>query len=324
MSGSKRIEWLDYMKGVAILIVVVGHLSMRIGGEWIFTKPIVIGEMPLFFMLSGILANKVSKRSILESCKKKISSLGIPLIVVGTMYAICTGTLYWFIFDLYHMGYWFLLSLLSCWLMFIPLLKGIRYIFWGGQNTIVAKLGDFLLFMPFLIYKLLNDYIPTEVEEALSLNFTFTYYRFFVVGYFLGLYYSKLKSPYVLGLCVLMTIAMIWLILINSQVLIYIPMTIQQLILSVCLAGTIYECYKRSHKIIRVPIGRYGKGSILIYLFHFIIVENMNLSFLQDCSELVAFSCTLLVAITMCELILCITFPLERNRYLRKFVLGRL
>ena len=106
-----------------------------------------------------------------------------------------------------------------------------------------------MLFLPFVIHKLLINYIPTEVDEALSLNFTFTYYRFFVIGYFLGLYYHKLKSPYTLGLSVVLTIAMIWLILINSQMLVYIPMTVQQLILSVCLAGAIYVCYRYSGNI---------------------------------------------------------------------------
>ena len=57
MSGSKRIEWLDYMKGVAILIVVVGHLAHNIGGKYMLFSPIIICEMPLFFFLSGI--NKI-------------------------------------------------------------------------------------------------------------------------------------------------------------------------------------------------------------------------------------------------------------------------
>ena len=318
----KRIEWLDYMKGVAILIVVVGHLSMRIGGDWIFTKPIVVCEMPLFFVLSGILSKKIIKRTIIENYKKKIFSLGIPLFVVGMTYAVCTGTIHWFIFDVYHMGYWFLLSLLSCWLMFIPLLKVIRYLF-KEQNAVIAGLGELLLFLPFVIHKLLVNYIPTQLDEALSLNFTFTYYRFLVIGYFLGLYYHKLKSQYTIGLCASLTIAMICLILINSSVLDYIPMTIQQLILSVCLSGTIYVFYKHSCKFIRANLIRYGKESLVIYLFHFIIVENTNLSFLRECSETVAFLGTLLVTIILCEFILWVTSPIERNKYLSRFVLGR-
>lgn len=324
MSGSKRIEWLDYMKGIAILIVVLGHMAQHIGDGYVFAEVTVVCEMPIFFMLSGILANKITNRTVLENYKKKISSLGIPLISIGGIFAICIGAIHEFIFDLYHLSYWFLLSLLTCWLIFIPLLKGIRHLFSrGGQNTIVAGLGDLLLFLPFVIHKMLINYIPIEVDEALSLNFTFTYYRFFVVGYFLGIYYHKLKSPYTLGLCVLLTIAMIWLILINSQVLIYIPMTIQQLILSVCLAGTIYVCYKYSCVFMRKVVARWGRGSLDIYVFHVIIMRYISLKFISGVSEFTAFVLTLGVSIIVCELILLFSYPIEHNKYLRKYILGK-
>ena len=40
MNSSNRIEWLDYMKGVAILIVVVGHLAHNIGGKYMLFFPL--------------------------------------------------------------------------------------------------------------------------------------------------------------------------------------------------------------------------------------------------------------------------------------------
>lgn len=69
---NNRIEWLDYMKGVAILIVVIGHMSMATESTLRFTWPIIVGEMPLFFMLSGILAYKINKTTLLENYKKKL------------------------------------------------------------------------------------------------------------------------------------------------------------------------------------------------------------------------------------------------------------
>ena len=322
MSGSKRIEWFDYMKGIAILIVVLGHMAQHIGDGYVFAEVTVVCEMPLFFMLSGVLANKIVNRTVLENYKKKISSLGIPLISIGGIFAICIGAIHEFLFDLYHLSYWFLLSLLTCWLIFIPLLKGIRYLF-KEQNAVIVGMGELFLFLPFVIHKSLINYIPTEIDEALSLNFTFTYYRFFVVGYFLGIYYHKLKSPYTLGLCVLLTIAMIWLILINSQVLIYIPMTIQQLILSVCLAGTIYVCYKYSCVFMRKVVARWGRGSLDIYVFHVIIMRYISLKFISGVSEFAAFVLTLGVSIIVCELILLFSYPIEHNKYLRKYILGK-
>lgn len=322
MSKMKRIEWLDYMKGIAILIVVLGHMAQHIGEGYVFAEITVVCEMPLFFMLSGILANKITKRTVLENYKKKILSLGVPFISVGGIFAICIGAVHEFIFDLYHLSYWFLLSLLVCWLIFIPLLKVIKYIF-KGQSSLIAGLGELLLFLPFVIHKLLVNYIPIEVDEALSLNFTFTYYRFFVIGYFLGLYYHKVKSPYTLGLCVLLTTAIIWLIVINSQMRVYIPMTIQQLILSVCLSGTIYVCYRYSGNIIRNIVVRWGRGSLEIYVFHVIIMRYISLKFISGVNEFTAFISTLGVSILVSELILFFSYPIEHNRYLRKYILGK-
>lgn len=322
MSNMKRIEWLDYMKGIAILIVVLGHMAQHIGEGYVFAEITVVCEMPLFFMLSGILANKITKRTVLENYKKKILSLGVPFISVGGIFAICIGAVHEFIFDLYHLSYWFLLSLLVCWLIFIPLLKVIKYIF-KGQSSLIAGLGELLLFLPFMIHKLLVNYIPIEVDEALSLNFTFTYYRFFVIGYFLGLYYHKVKSPYTLGLCVLLTTAIIWLIMINSQMRVYIPMTIQQLILSVCLSGTIYVCYRYSGNIIRNIVARWGIGSLDIYVFHVIIMRYISLKFISGVNEFTAFISTLGVSILVCELILFFSYPIEHNKYLRKYILGK-
>lgn len=322
MNSSNRIEWLDYMKGVAILIVVVGHLAHNIGGKYMLFSPIIICEMPLFFFLSGILANKITHRTIGENCKKRLQSLGIPLIVVGGVFNLCIGGIPWFLFDVYHMGFWFLLSLLTCWLMFIPLLKGIKRIF-KNKSKSISLMGELLLFLPFVIYKMVYSYIPKEVDDALSLNFTFTYYRFFVVGYFIGLYYQKMKTRVTLIMSVVLTLIVMVLIITENSVLSYIPMTIQQLILSVCLAGSIYVCYKYSCSFLKKVLQRYGKGSLVIYMFHMMVIKYIDMSFLENTSEIMAFVGTLAVSMLLCEISLLAFYPIEHNKHLRKYILGK-
>lgn len=317
-----RIEWLDYMKGVAILIVVIGHVAHNIGGNYVFSTPIIICEMPLFFMLSGILANKTIKRTICENYRKKLQSLGIPLVVVGGIYNLCIGGIYWFLYDMYHMGFWFLLSLLSCWLIFIPLLIFLKRLLMSCPRFF-PTLGELGLFLPFVIYKMVCKYISEDVDAALSLNFTFTYYRFFVVGYFIGVYYHKIKSNSLLMICVILTMSLLTMILYDSPILKYIPMTIQQLILSVCLSGTIYICYRHSCNFIRRVLTRYGRSSLVIYMFHIMVIKYINMNFLQGNSELYAFLGTFVTTILLCEVILLVAYPIEHNHYLRKLVLGK-
>ena len=147
MTGkTTRIEWLDYMKGVAILIVVMGHVVKEVGEPSAFGNVIIVCEMPLFFMLSGILAKKITKRTILDNYKKKALSLGVPFITVGGVYAVCTGAVWYYLFDMYHWSYWFLLSLLECWLIFVPLLKWSKNIF-KGETSVISELGGGINFV---------------------------------------------------------------------------------------------------------------------------------------------------------------------------------
>ncbi len=318
----KRLDWLDFMKGVAILIVVVGHISHDTGIHYTFNKLIIVCEMPLFFMLSGILAKKATKRTLVRNVVKKIQSLGIPFLVVGGTYAICSKQLKVYLTDEYHLSYWFLLSLLSCWLIFIPLQKGLSYIL-RNESVSIKKMGEVFYFVPFIVYKLLSKYIPVEVDDLLSLNLTFTYYRFFVVGYFVGLYYKYFRYNIVLWLSAIVTIVMLMLIWIDSSLSHCVPMTIQQLILSVCLSGTIYMVYELCPSFVNKRVVRYGKGSLVIYLFHYMIITYVDWKFVDSGLEIITLMYIILIAMLMSEILLLLTYPIEHNKFLRKYILGK-
>ena len=69
----KRIEWIDYAKAIAIILVGIGHYSCpRNLLTWIYTF-----HMPLFLILSGC-TFRVEKYNFVEFLKRKIKSLIIP------------------------------------------------------------------------------------------------------------------------------------------------------------------------------------------------------------------------------------------------------
>lgn len=70
---AKRIEWLDSLKGLAIILVVWGHLNIPLEAETI----IYSFHMPLFFFISGYLF-KNNNRSLKEYVQRKVNSLLIP------------------------------------------------------------------------------------------------------------------------------------------------------------------------------------------------------------------------------------------------------
>ncbi len=85
----QRLEWIDRMRGLAILSVVVQHLTYSFSNEFVYHKIIEISNMGLFFFISGYLMVITCKWSgFKESVHfifKKIRTLIIPLISWGIL-----------------------------------------------------------------------------------------------------------------------------------------------------------------------------------------------------------------------------------------------
>ena len=71
---AKRIEYLDYAKGIGIILVVLGHILIK-GNIKIY---IYSFHMPLFFIISGYLFNYINIINFKEVINKKIKALLIP------------------------------------------------------------------------------------------------------------------------------------------------------------------------------------------------------------------------------------------------------
>ena len=72
----KRLDYLDYSKGIAIILVVLGHICS--GGN--IKTYIYSFHMPLFFITSGYLFNYSNVKSLKEFINKKAKAYLIPYI----------------------------------------------------------------------------------------------------------------------------------------------------------------------------------------------------------------------------------------------------
>ena len=67
----ERIEWIDYAKGIGIILVVYGHMirgmSQHIPANFFYVSDSVVYgfHMPLFFFLTGLFVEKWAAWSIL-------------------------------------------------------------------------------------------------------------------------------------------------------------------------------------------------------------------------------------------------------------------
>lgn len=91
-----REKWVDDVKVIACILVVLGHFFASVqsyapGGwlyEW-FHKTIYYFHVPLFFICSGYLYQKYSKvndvRSYLRNISKKAIALGVPYVTFSSV-----------------------------------------------------------------------------------------------------------------------------------------------------------------------------------------------------------------------------------------------
>ncbi|MDR3190721.1 MAG: acyltransferase [Lactobacillaceae bacterium] len=84
-----RVEWVDVAKGIAILLVVYGHVILGLNDATLWDTPnyhfqysVVYGfHMPLFFLLSGLFINNWVNRPFKQAISQKAYRLLIPYVV---------------------------------------------------------------------------------------------------------------------------------------------------------------------------------------------------------------------------------------------------
>ena len=73
---TERMHWLDVVKGIGIILVVIGHIySNRTVFNWLYSF-----HMPLFFIAAGLVYRK---KPILDDIRRRIQSIVVPYFSLG-------------------------------------------------------------------------------------------------------------------------------------------------------------------------------------------------------------------------------------------------
>ena len=175
-----RIYELDYIRGIEMLMVVMGHVllfSLKIEHTALIGI-IGICEMPLFFVVSGYLTHKERE----ENFKRMLSrllirsrTLLVPLVVWSIVRNICDGTVSYSLSDIYRGGYWFFLALWWCDVlnMFSAYLS---------KKFRLGMLGDALLYGFVYAVILLGRIKNIDLGGVLPVQSVQYYFPFFVMG----------------------------------------------------------------------------------------------------------------------------------------------
>lgn len=154
----KRFLFIDLIKGIAILLVVIGHLEQRNkiftgGGDSLIYKYIYLYHMSLFFFCSGFLYKWIEKKEIstyFSLIARKCVRLLIPLVAWGTimfLYDKREFTLLNYIDTIfYHTNYgcWFLRDLFKYY-MYIIILNYLLNKHTGSRDLKILAISVILL-----------------------------------------------------------------------------------------------------------------------------------------------------------------------------------
>ena len=188
---SKRIAYIDALRGLTMTLVVYQHINLFTGGEGSYDsmwgEALTAFRMPLFFFISGFIAYKTlewTPKLYAQLLLKKAQVQLIPTIVFSLILTtVLSNTT-----QLFTNCYWFTLVLFEFFLLFytISLISKQRVLL---KNTLLI-----ILTISGLACITLNIGPDWSFYEPLHLGDVFKFSQFFVLGIFARQYYPTLQK----------------------------------------------------------------------------------------------------------------------------------
>lgn len=178
VNEEKREPWIDVLKGIGVILVVIGHISLDNGiSNWIYTF-----HMPMFFALSGYLWSRSAKNTgIKEFLLKRIKTILWPFILFRILLVV-----YWIVVESHFRSLdlgpiWFLIVLFVVEIVAFFLLIGRKDSLPFNAAVIVALAVAWFAWKMMLPENILCSWILRCINGLL----------WYIVGHFIGLNYAK-------------------------------------------------------------------------------------------------------------------------------------
>ena len=166
-----RIQYIDNLKGFAILLVIIGHICL--GSIW--NSVIYSFHMALFFFLSGIVAS--CKGAFIDYLLKKIRTLLLPFITFALLHALLGGTsLIDILCNNVKDGLWFIFTL-----FIIQIIDYLIFNIYVRRSKIRYFIISISMFLALAIAK---KYTLWDISSILSLSYLAINYPFYLLGRF--------------------------------------------------------------------------------------------------------------------------------------------
>ena len=120
-----RLQYIDRMKGAAILFVVMGHYVIySLAQKDIILELIGSFHMPFFMFLSGLVIYEIPN---MRKNIRKVIALLMPFLTVSFLYVLFIGESYFHLLQsAFKFGYWYL-YVLAVFYMFLQILRIVKF-----------------------------------------------------------------------------------------------------------------------------------------------------------------------------------------------------
>lgn len=335
MEKQQRSDYLDVLKGITILLVVIGHciqygsgneFSMDCWEQSTVFKIIYSFHMPLFSIISGYLLKfSFDRHSLKKVCLSKIKSCVVPQITVGTILILikCVQERHIprivVMIVTYLETYWFLSGILICTIVVLIVRKYLNDNLFAYLTIIVLSVfvpDDLFMYMykfilPFFVagYLVNKKDIKLSKKQVLLLSLLcFTAYMIMMQSWNFNSYIYSSKH------C-------IWGKNLKLQLTVDFYRTIVGFLGSVWVMGAIYLIYDKIWVKTKNTLVYIGRNSIGIYVFSFYF----NLWFLTKITYNFAginYITALIESVIMTAVCLLLTYICNKVKVLRILFLG--
>ena len=305
---------LDYLRGFAIVAIVIGHLyyySNRAEGSIVWSLCNSI-QIPIFIYVSGLLTNKsILKYGFFEFLKKRVIRLIIPFfsifIIWLLIHGICIDNIIIFYTDEFKQGFWFLFVLFE-----LMLILSINQFVSKqcGINRILLDCGTLIIINAYHFFAKDFDLI----NQALCFNLLWHYYPVFMIGVYSNniiiIYKLKLSAIYLSIFC----IAFYLMFFKNIHTM-----------LAICNITSLFffiTLIKNGNKIEESTFVRIGQYSLEIYLLHIIAFDLLQYYIPIIKNRWLEVVSYFFLAFIICILLIHISSILKKNKILNRLLFG--
>ena len=316
----QRIQYIDRLKGFAILAVIFGHLSMwQLGVYHSPTWFVNTFHMPVFLFLSGLVITPPDS----QKCFIKVTQFLLPALIVGGVYAYyMDSNIGHFLWHDSKMGYWYLFVLSGYYIMMMLFHYMNTY---KGKKGLIVDLA--LAATIFVALAGLHFLLGKKVSDLFCVYKMCTFWPVFFLGYMVKKYqilkdFVFSDSGYtiafiVYGICLLLDYRQFWYYL-------GIPMGM----FAAVFFANLFRRREEQTTVVERELARLGRGSLDVYIFHYFFLWTISLHpFGTYCFETGNLLLCVLVAsvlsVIIAYLCLLVGYVLKSSNLLKAIIYGK-